>query len=221
MADLVLKSALLVAGLAASLFLSAGTTAWPMAWAVLAVYAAFVALALALVDRGLLKERARPTPGFDRGDALLASAGFLLLYPGAMIVAGLDAARFAWTPPLPLWAKMAALCVFALAYAFALWAMTANPYFSTFVRVQTEREHQVVSAGPYAWVRHPGYAGMLAAHAAMPLALGSLWAYAPVALGALVFMARARREERTLSDRLPGYDEYRRRVRWRLAPGVW
>lgn len=221
MLDLLLKSALLVALLAASLFLPAGTVAWPMAWALLAVYSAFVVLALGMVDRQLLEERARPSAGFDWGDAALASVGFLFLYPCAMAVAGLDAVRFGWSPELPLWLKVAGLCVFAAAYGIALWAMLANPFFSTFVRVQTERKHQVVSTGPYAWVRHPGYAGTLLAHAAMPLVLGSLWAYAPVAAGALLFMVRARREERTLSKQLPGYDDYRRRVRWRLAPGVW
>jgi protein-S-isoprenylcysteine O-methyltransferase Ste14 len=207
--------------LAACLFGSAGKLDWAAAWAYLAVFGAFVVAAFALVDPSLIRERAAPGPDVDRGDAALAGLGFVGLYPGTLIVAGLDAVRFGWSPSLSLSAQLPALLVFVLGYALALWAMRANPFFATFVRIQGERGHSVVGTGPYAWVRHPGYAGTLIAHAALPVALGSLWALAPASFGCLLFVLRTAREDRTLEARLRGYREYQLRVPWRLFRGIW
>ena len=79
----------------------------------------------------------------------------------------------------------------------------------------------VVSSGAYALVRHPGYAGVLVAHLALPLALGSIWSLVPAAVGTILFVARTAREDQSLRDHLVGYREYQTRVRWRLLPGVW
>ena len=108
-----------------------------------------------------------------------------------------------------------------MGYAFSLWAMRVNPFFATVVRIQSERGHRVVDQGPYRWVRHPGYAGAVVAHLALPVALGSLWGLAPAVLGCLFLLARIQAEERTLRSGLTGYPEYASRVRWRLVPGVW
>ncbi|TWT36117.1 Isoprenylcysteine carboxyl methyltransferase (ICMT) family protein [Posidoniimonas corsicana] len=221
MVDLWLKTLALVVGLAAALFGGAGRLAWPAGWALLGVYAAFIALTLAIVDSDLLKERAAPGDGYDRGDALLATAGFLLLYPVAMAVAGMDAVRFGWGPPVPGWLSVLGGAAFVLGYCLALWAMRANRFFSTFVRIQSDRGHTLVTTGPYAAVRHPGYAGMLLAHFGMPLLLGSWWAFVPVLLGTAVFVVRVLREERLLTTNLEGYNRYCRRHVWRLLPGVW
>jgi protein-S-isoprenylcysteine O-methyltransferase Ste14 len=172
----------------ACLFGAAGSLSWPMAWAVLGIYSLPKAAAFAFLDSGLLRERAAPGPGVDRGDVVLATLGFLALYPATFVVAGLDA---------------------------------SNPFFATFVRIQEDRHHSVVSSGPYALIRHPGYAGGLLAHLALPFALGSIWALLPAAVGTLFFVARTSREDRTLRERLAGYREYQARVRWRLLPGVW
>ena len=201
------------------LFASAGRMSWPAGWAYLAILAAFTAGSFALVETDLIRERAAPGPGSDRKDALLASLGFIGLYPGTLLVAGFDAGRGGAS--IPLAGQALAFAVFAGGYGFALWAMRANRFFSTFVRIQDDRGHRVISSGPYAWVRHPGYAGMLIAHVALPLALGSVWAFVPALLGVLLFVLRTANEDRVLSERLAGYGEYRTRVRWRLVPGVW
>lgn len=221
MVDLLLKSLALIVLLAGSLFVAAGTLSWPSGWVLTTLYGLFVGLAILFLDRQLLLERARPTAGFDQGDAALASAGFLLLYPIAMATAGLDAVRYGWSPGIPLAWQVTGGLLFIGGYAIAFWAMRANRFFSTFVRIQTERGHALVTAGPYAVVRHPGYAGMLLAHWGMPLALGSLWAFLPVALGTAVFAVRTEREERTVAQAFPEYAEYQSQVRWRLAPWVW
>lgn len=207
--------------LAACLFLPAGRVAWPMAWACLGGFATLTAASFVLAEPDLLRERAAPGAGVDRVDAALASLGFLGLYPGTLIVAGFDAGRATMASSIPVAVQGVAFGVFALGYGFALWAVRANPFFASFVRIQSDRGHRLIDSGPYGWVRHPGYAGSLAAHLALPLALGSLWALVPAFLGVALFVLRTTHEDRFLAERLPGYRAYRARVRWRLLPGVW
>jgi protein-S-isoprenylcysteine O-methyltransferase Ste14 len=214
-----LEAIALLAFLGTCLFASAGRISWGAAWLYLAIFAAFTAATFLLVQPELIRERAAPAGDSDRTDALLASAGFLGLYPGTLIAAGLDAGRQG--PAVPVLVQGIAFIVFTSGYAFALWGMRVNPFFSTFIRIQSERGHAVIRSGPYAWVRHPGYAGAIVSHLALPLALGSTWALVPALLGSLLFVVRAAREDRVLAERLPGYREYQARVRWRLAPGVW
>jgi protein-S-isoprenylcysteine O-methyltransferase Ste14 len=111
--------------------------------------------------------------------------------------------------------------VFAAGYAFSLWAAATNPFFSAVVRIQSERGHRVIDQGPYAWVRHPGYAGPVLGHLALPLALGSVRGLLPAALGVFFLSLRAVYEERRLMRELPGYADYAARVRWRFFPGLW
>ena len=203
------------------LFGAAGTMSWPMAWAVLGIYSASKAAALVFVDPELIKERAAPGHGVDRVDRVLATLGYLGLYPAAFVVAGLDAVRFGPALHVPQSIKLTALFVFAIGYGISFWAVLCNPFFSTFVRIQDDRDHSVVSSGAYALVRHPGYAGALLSHLALPFVLGSVWALVPVIVGTILFVMRTSREDQTLRDRLFGYREYQARVRWRLLPGVW
>jgi protein-S-isoprenylcysteine O-methyltransferase Ste14 len=207
--------------IAALLFATAGRLDWPMAWAFLATWSAIAVAGFVWLDPELIRERARPSPGFDRVDAVLATTSFVFFGLLPLAVAGLDVGRFRWTPPLPLALRIAALAVFVLGNAFSLWAAKSNPFFSDFVRIQTDRGHRVVADGPYARVRHPGYAGAIPAYLAVPVALGSLWGVVPALLGLALLVARAAREDRTLHERLDGYRDYAARVRWRLLPGVW
>lgn len=200
---------------------AAGTMSWPMAWVVLGIYLSFKAAALVFVDQELIKERAAPGPGVDRVDKVLATLGYLGLYPGTFVAAGLDAVRFGPAIHIPYTIKLTALLVFAIGYGISFWAVLCNPFFSTFVRIQDDRGHSVVSSGPYALVRHPGYAGALLAHLALPFALGSIWALVAAVVGTIFFVVRTSREDRTLRTGLVGYREYQTRVRWRLLPGVW
>jgi protein-S-isoprenylcysteine O-methyltransferase Ste14 len=200
---------------------AAGTMSWPMAWAVLGIYSASKVAALAFADPETIKERVALRQGVDRVDMIIATLGYLGLYPGTFAVAGLDAVRFGPAIHVPLTIKLAALLVFAAGYGISFWAVLCNPFFSTFVRIQSDRDHSVVSSGAYALVRHPGYMGALLSHLALPFALGSIWALVPASVGTVFFVLRTSREDRTLRDHLAGYREYQARVRWRLLPGVW
>lgn len=205
---------------AVALFGAAGHVRWPMAWAFLVFYAVFAGVGILLADPALLDERTRLHTDVRGVDLGLATAAFVLMMPGTFVVCGYDE-RYGWSPPIPPPVQWLALAVFAAGYVFSLWAAYSNPFFSTVVRIQRERGHHVVEAGPYAFVRHPGYAGPILSHLALPIALGSLWGLVPAVAGTAFLIARARFEERTLADELAGYREYMRRVPWRLFPHVW
>ena len=101
------------------------------------------------------------------------------------------------------------------------WAESVNKFFEPTVRIQTDRGHRVIDTGPYAIVRHPGYASGYLLFVGMPLALGSLWALIPAILSCLLLVVRTILEDQTLRNELAGYEEYAQRVRYRLIPGVW
>jgi protein-S-isoprenylcysteine O-methyltransferase Ste14 len=87
--------------------------------------------------------------------------------------------------------------------------------------VKVAESQTVVSTGPYAVVRHPMYSGAVLMLAWAPLALDSWWGllFVPLFVGLLVW--RLLDEEKFLRRNLPGYDEYTRKVRYRLVPLVW
>jgi protein-S-isoprenylcysteine O-methyltransferase Ste14 len=136
------------------------------------------------------------------------------------LIAGLDA-LFGWSPPFSLPLKILSLVIILAGYALGSYALIENRFFSGMVRIQADRGHQVVTSGPYRWMRHPGYAGALLAYLATPLFLDSGWAFLPAVLIVIVLIIRTRLEDRALQDELEGYAEYAKRVRYRLLPGVW
>ncbi len=197
---------------------------WWEAW----VYAAFGILGFiisrALVARrhpDLLAERARFTQQADAKpwDKLLAP---LVGLGGGLIplAAGLDV-LLSGGLALGLPVKIAAITVIFAGYMLGSYALLENRFFSGMVRIQTERDHHVISSGPYRWMRHPGYAGALLTYLATPFLLDSAWAFLAVAFLTTVLVIRTRLEDTTLQAELPGYHEYAQRVRYRLLPGIW
>ena len=136
------------------------------------------------------------------------------------MVAGLDA-LFGWSSTFSVPLKILALIIIMAGYALGSYALIENRFFSVMVRLQTDRGHQVVSSGPYRWMRHPGYAGSLWSNLAVPLFLDAPWAFLPAAFLMIVLVIRTSLEDRTLQDELSGYRDYAKRVRYRLLPGVW
>ena len=137
-----------------------------------------------------------------------------------MVIAGLDK-RYAWSSEVALWLEIAAGAVILLGYLFSLWAMMVNPFFSSVVRIQADRGQTAISAGPYRFVRHPGYIGGIVAWAVTPIMFGTLWAFIPVMLVLALYVLRTALEDRTLQAELPGYTEYTQRTHYRLLPGIW
>jgi protein-S-isoprenylcysteine O-methyltransferase Ste14 len=144
----------------------------------------------------------------------------LALYLVLPLVAGLDV-RFAWTGDLAVAWNIAGAVVLAAGLGLAAWSMLANAYFSTAVRIQSDREQTVCRSGPYRVVRHPGYVGFILQSFGTALVLGSLWALVPGLVAAALIIVRTALEDRFLQAELPGYQDYTRDVRHRLVPGIW
>jgi protein-S-isoprenylcysteine O-methyltransferase Ste14 len=212
-----LKAASFVVAAATALFAAAGTVAIPSFWAYLAILAAVMIVSFAVLDPDLLRERMRP--GGKQPPVLRI---FSLVLFTHWIVAGLDRGRFHWSDSVPRWLQAGCLFTVAAGYALALWAMRVNRFFSSVIRIQTDRGQHVVTTGPYAFVRHPGYtAGILIIAASGP-ALGSWLAAVLVVVFSLPFLLhRAVTEDRILQVELAGYSDYAARVRWWLLPGIW
>jgi protein-S-isoprenylcysteine O-methyltransferase Ste14 len=217
-----LRLATLLAFVAALLFLPAGRWNWPEAWAILMTYGVFHVLCSVWwlwKDPAQLRERSRIAANVKTWDKVIVMAYWpcRLL---TLVIAGLDAGRFRWSSvPMPVealgWLGQ------AVAASVILWAGAANTYLSRFARIQDDRGHTVVTSGPYAYVRHPMYAGTIVLFLCIPLALGSWRALLPGAANAVLMVIRARQEDRMLRDELEGYEVYAHRVRYRLLPGVW
>jgi len=168
----------------------------------------------------LLAERSGVGQGAQALDVIMAIIMAWLGPVAIALVAGFDF-RYGWQPEVSPQVQGAGALAAVFGYAVVLWAMASNRFFSGVVRIQTERGHAVVSHGPYALVRHPGYAGVILAMAGAPLMLGSVWALMPAAATVGATAVRAAYEDRTLMRDLAGYEAYARRVRYRLLPGIW
>lgn len=209
----------------ALLFLASGDLRWVEGWgySVFAVlYTVVGRLVLFARNPGLAAERAA---GFSRADVepwdrkIVPWIG-LILPILMMIAAGLDR-RLGGAPHYPVWVSVVSAVPTAAGALLGLWAALANPFFSSVARIQTDRGQKVVSAGPYRFVRHPGYAGTIVFNVLTPLFLGSSWAFVPAAALVALTVIRAGFEDRLLCERLEGYREYASRTRYRLLPGLW
>ncbi|HEY9645923.1 MAG TPA: isoprenylcysteine carboxylmethyltransferase family protein [Chroococcidiopsis sp.] len=211
---------------AAILFFASGRLSWIWAWVYLAI--AFASLLI----NGTILLRTSPETIAERGrlsetepwDKIVSGGWALALFVVVPLVAGIDV-RFGWTQHLhpawhPAW-NVGGAVLLACGLGLAAWAMIANAYFSTAVRIQSDRGQKVCRAGPYRLVRHPGYLGFIMQSLGTPLTLGSLWALIPGITAAILMIIRTALEDRFLQLRLSGYREYTREVCHRLVPGMW
>ena len=198
---------------------SAGRWDLPWFWTLLGIHTVVMGTNILVMDPDLRKERLTlgRRGGNDRSMRALIMP-FVLLH---LVVAGLDVGRFGWSGKVVLVVHIAGLVGYCAGLGLAVWAMAVNRFFAPVVRLQSERGHHVISAGPYALIRHPGYLGFLLALVGEAFMLGSYWSLLPVVGAAAVVLRRTAMEDRFLHESLAGYVEYARNVRWRLAPAVW
>jgi protein-S-isoprenylcysteine O-methyltransferase Ste14 len=218
-----LQAVVLLPILAALLFIPAGHVDWVMGWVLLGVYMASLVISTLLVvwrDPSLARERSAVPKGAEAWDKRLINLYNVLTYLVMLPLAGFDE-HFRWSPRMPPWVQLAGLVAVVLGEGLFVWAMLSNRYFSAVVRIQEERGHKAISGGPYRYVRHPGYMGMMAIFLGAPWMLGSWWAVIPAICAAGVVVVRTRLEDRELMEQLDGYQDYARQVRHRLLPGVW
>jgi protein-S-isoprenylcysteine O-methyltransferase Ste14 len=205
------------------LFAAAGRLDWAMGWAYVGVNLGIVAFNMVVLlptSPELIAERGRVKENVAGWDRLLAPAVSLVGPLTTLVVSALDG-RFGWPVRMPLAVEMVGLVVAVAGYLMFTWSMASNKFFAGVVRIQTERGHTVETGGPYRYVRHPGYAGMIIFTLATPVLLGSVWGLIPAGLTVAVVVLRTTLEDRTLQAELGGYEEYAGQVRYRLVPGVW
>ena len=188
----------------------------PWLWAYVLVLSGVGFYALASMDDDLARERfSPPSKGADR-----LALRWIRLIALAHVIVGIADSRFQWTS-VPDLARGAGLAGFGLSFILVARAMLANRFFSPVVRIQQERGHHLVDTGPYAVVRHPGYAGMILFAPFSGLALGSWLSVAVALVYSALVLRRVLFEDRFLRTNLAGYEAYTTRVPYRLVPGLW
>ncbi|XSC46048.1 methyltransferase family protein [Bradyrhizobium sp. RDT10] len=222
-AKALLQNTIYLLAMGALLFASAGSLDWPAAWVFLiasAILGPVCAWWLAKTDPALLAERVRPLLQADQPatDKKFVAALFVMIVFW-LVAMGFDSR--AQGSDVPLLLQTLGLAMYLLSTAFIMWVVRENSFAAPVVKVQAARHHHVVSSGPYAFVRHPMYSGIMLFFVGVPLLLGSWWGVAIAPVFAILFAIRARIEERALVEGLPEYADYAARVRYRLVPGLW
>jgi protein-S-isoprenylcysteine O-methyltransferase Ste14 len=208
--------------LLALVFLPVGRLDWPPGWVFvgfLVVVYGISALILARVNPVIFRARSRFQRGTERWDLILLS----LMLPAMVVeipLATLDAGRLHWSS-VPSAIVILGYGLLGAGTALGVWAQAVNRFFEPGVRLQRERGQHVISTGPYAIVRHPGYVSALMVFAGLALALASWWALIPAAWASAILILRTSWEDALLRAELDGYADYARRIRFRLVPGVW
>jgi protein-S-isoprenylcysteine O-methyltransferase Ste14 len=206
----------------AAIFAPAGTLRWTEAWLFIILYAAAVTAAVIWMKKkapGLFEERTKRKKNVKSWDKILMAAYSIFLLV-ILILPGLDAVRFGWSK-VAFFVKLLAFIGFLPGTAIAFWAMRENAFLSDVVRIQEDRGHTVCTTGPYKYVRHPMYVGVIWIMLCFPFSLGSLYTLIPAVIIAILFVIRTALEDKTLQEELPGYKEYAQKVRYRLIPGIW
>ena len=200
------------------IFLPAGTLAYTYGWLLIGLLfvpmliAGFVMLAK---SPDFLKKRLDAKEKQTAQKGVLAFSG--LMFIAGFVVAGLDY-RFGWSD-MPGWVVSIAAALFLVAYALYAEVMRENAYLSRTVKV--EEGQTVVDTGLYGIVRHPMYAVTILLFLMIPLVLGSWYALIVFAFYPAIIIVRLNDEEKLLSRELPGYTEYKQKVKYRLIPFVW
>lgn len=214
---------MLTPALLAGLFWLAGGIDWVGGWIWLGAMILGQTASTLIVrrrDPELLRRRAEYGEGTKAWDKVILAA-FALSYLAVVVVAALDA-RLAWVEPMAWWWSWIGVGVYLAGTWLLTRAMSVNTHFEKTVRIQSDRDHQVIEAGPYRHVRHPGYvAAILGFALATPFMLGSWLSLIPAAVVVVVLVVRTALEDRTLRAELDGYADYATRTRDRLVPGVW
>jgi protein-S-isoprenylcysteine O-methyltransferase Ste14 len=206
-------------------FAAAGRLDLPRAWAYIIVQALIMTFIFILMffrfpemaevvnARGEMKM----PKVWDKLFAVFYTIITIILLP---LIAGLDVGRFGWSE-LNLWWMGLGFFLLFFSLFVSEWALIENKFFELGVRIQKERGQKVVSTGPYAIVRHPGYIAFILLYTSFPLIVGSFYALSASLLTAILLVFRTALEDATLQRELEGYVEYTKKTRYRLIPLIW
>jgi len=203
-------------------FLSSGQLNNPRAWIYFGVYfCGSLVFSFVLLKRSpeLLNSRGKVQEGTKSLDKYLILSYFFLAIIVTPLTAGLDVRYNLFMFPFQY--IYLAIILYILSAAFSLWSMLHNPFFEGTVRIQKDRMQNVIKSGPYKFVRHPGYIGMLFGSFPLPFAFGSGLTLIPVLVMVIIIFVRTSFEDKTLQEELPGYSDYCKEVKYRLIPFLW
>jgi len=204
----------------AILFISARRWDYWHGWAYILLYTYGTLFNYLIIPSELVQERIKPGAGTKKWDYVF-HAFFIPLNYVIPLIAALDGGRYHWTGDFPLWVNVLAFIIIFLGYSLEILSLWKNRFFSFVVRIQKDRGHYVIDKGPYAFIRHPGYAGAIISYIGIAFALNSLWALVPTGLLTTAFIIRTHLEDIALQKELPGYADYAARVTYRLIPRIW
>ena len=216
------KGVLALLVMLALIFLIAGRIDYWQGW-IFGIVNFFIVLTLFLKFSDiseLMKERAKPgaeTKWWDR----LFWAFFGPMNLAIIIIGSLDAGRFQWSRPLPLFIYPLGYALYLLSSSLHFWAIRVNRFYSSTVSIQNEKGQEVIQSGPYRFVRHPGYLGIGLMVVCIAVILGSLWAVIPALCVVVLLVLRTVLEDSALEQELSGYAAYVKKVRYRLLPKIW
>jgi protein-S-isoprenylcysteine O-methyltransferase Ste14 len=168
----------------------------------------------------LLLERSRPGEGTKKWDKIILGLSFLVTI-SMYITAGLDSGRYHWSPDFHWSICLVGIILTIIGQLLFLIAQKQNRFFSSTVRIQTNRGHIVCDTGLYKFVRHPAYMGSIIQSLGFPLLFGSLWSIIPISLSVILLITRTYLEDRTLKNELNGYLEYSGKTKYKILPYVW
>ena len=171
-------------------------------------------------DSELLIERTKPGGGAKKWDKVLLGLSFLFTII-MFLIAGLDSGRYHWSPNFHEIFYLPGIFLTVSGQLLFLFAQKQNKFFSSIVRIQTDREHTVCETGLYKIVRHPAYLGSIIQSIGFPLLFGSLWSILPVGFLIILHITRTYLEDKTLKKELRGYLEYSLKTRYKIIPYVW
>ncbi len=200
------------------LFLFAGTIKYWNAWLFLTSAAfpmIFELIYLVKKDPELLQKRMK-TRETEQKQKTLVKLSFVLMTI-AFIIPGIDY-RYRWSQ-VPLWLIIIGVLMFEFAYFMFTVVLRLNSYASRVIEIQ--KKQKVIDYGLYSVVRHPLYVSSILIDISIPLILGSFYALIPMFLCCLEIIGRIKNEEEVLKKGLEGYEEYMKKVRYRLIPFIW
>ena len=172
------------------------------------------------IDADLLKERSGPGENTRKWDKQILGLSFLATI-SMYVVAGLDSGRYHWSPDFHRSLCLIGAILTATGQLLFLIAQKQNRFFSSTVRIQTDRGHVVCDTGLYKVVRHPAYMGSVIQSFGFPLLFGSLWSILPVGALIVLLIVRTSMEDKTLKNELKGYPEYSEKTRYKIIPYIW
>ena len=204
------------------IFISAGSLHYWQGWAyvVIGLFMFIMSITLFKLDSGLMEERSKAGEGAKKWDKLILGLTFLATI-AMYTVAGLDSGRFHWSPDYHWSVYLLGMILTITGQLLFLIAQKQNKFFSSTVRIQTDRGHTVCDSGLYKVVRHPAYLGSAIQAIGFPLLFGSLWSIIPVSILIIFLLIRTYLEDKTLKSELKGYTEYSFKIQYKLIPYIW